>query len=392
MSQITDALKQKKEAIQKSIQDKLDNGKPLTNEDINNYEWREEDKEVVDEFNNMVAGKPSSLVLKDFLASPQAKILIPRVVVGSMRKAADPIYLASQFFKKIRLKSGAAIMFPSIGVMRAYDVAEGQEIPQETLDWQLHKGGLISTGKSGVRIQFTDDLIKECEFDIVGMMLSEAGRAMARHKEQKAFTEWKSHGWKVFDNELRRRDPVKYAEAGTTGVDFYNNLNDTMSVDDLLDLIIAVYNNEYTPTDLVIHPLAWTAFARNGLTGGLTSARDRDTKTESPNATFRLGPESIQGRIPFGFNINLSPFCPIDKVNKTFDIYCVDRNNVGVEIVKSDLKTDEFNDLSRDINNIKVTEAYGFGLFNKGKAICSAQNISMARTYAAPERAILINK
>ena len=168
--------------------------------------------------------------MKDFLATPQAKVLIPRVIVGTMRKAADPLYLASQFFKKVRLKSGQAVMFPSIGVMRAYDVAEGQEIPQETIDWQRHKGGFITTGKSGVRVQFSDDILQDCEFDIVGMMLSEAGRAMARHKEQKAFTEWLSHGWVVFDNALRKKDPVKYAEAGTTGVDFNNNLNDTLSV------------------------------------------------------------------------------------------------------------------------------------------------------------------
>ena len=121
------------------------------------------------------------------------------------------------------------------------------------------------------------------EFDLISVLLQEAGRAMARLKEQKAFDEWLRHGWTVFDNSLRAKIP----EAGTTGLDFEGNLNDTLSIDDLLDLIIAVYNNEYTPTDLIMHPLVWSCFARNGLTGSLTAPFDRETKREMPNAQFK---------------------------------------------------------------------------------------------------------
>ena len=112
-----------------------------------------------------------------------------------------------------------------------------------------------------------------------------------------------------------------------------------------------------------------------------------------PNAQFQLGPESIQGRLPFAFNVNLSPFAPIDKTNKTFDMFCVDANNVGVQIVKDGLKTEEFRDPARDLNNVKVIERYGFGTYNQGRAICSAKNISMEKSYATPERTIdLSNK
>lgn len=386
---ILDLIKDQEEKLQATVADKLEKGLSLTDEEVSAYKLTDEDVEIMNIFKRVVDGEHvAGFNLQDFLATPQAKILIPRVVIGTMRKAADPLYLASKMYKKVKLKSGQAIMFPSIGVMRAHDIAEGQEIPQETLDWQRHKGSFISTGKSGVRVQFSEDLLQECEFDIVGMMLTEAGRAMARHKEQKAFTEWLSHGWILFDNALRKQDPVKYKDAGTTGVDFNNNLNDTMSVDDLLDLIIAVYNNEYNPTDLIIHPLAWTVFAKNGLTGSLTAPMDKNAKREAPNASFKLGPESIQGRLPFAFNVNLSPFAPIDKDAKTFDMFCVDKNNVGVQIVKNELKTEEFKDPSRDIRNVKTTEAYGFGTFNEGRAICVARNIAMAKSWPTPERVL----
>lgn len=386
---ILDQMEQANASLQKELQDKLQKGLPLTDAEIDQYQLTEDDTKVFTAFGDVLDGKVvPGFNFKDFLASPSAKVLIPRVIIGTMRQAADPVYLASKFFKKIRLKNGQAVMFPSIGVMRAHDVAEGQEIPEETVDWQLHKNSLIHVGKSGVRIQYSDELQSDLEFDLISVLLQEAGRAMARLKEQKAFDEWLRHGWTVFDNALRAKIP----EAGTTGLDFDGNLNDTMSIDDLLDLIIAVYNNEYTPTDLIMHPLVWTVFARNGLTGSLTAPFDRETKREMPNAQFKLGPESIQGRLPFSFNVNLSPFAPIDRVGKTFDIFCVDGNNVGVQIVKDDLKTEEFRDPSRDLNNVKVIERYGFGTYNEGRAICSAKNISMAKSYAIPERAIILDR
>ena len=386
---ILDQMESANAAIQKELQDKLAAGKSLTDAELDSYQLTEDDQKVFKAFGDVLDGKNvPGFDFKDFLASPSAKVLIPRVIIGTMRQAADPIYLASKFYKKIRLKNGQAVMFPSIGVMRAHDVAEGQEIPEETVDWQLHKNSLIHVGKSGVRIQYSDELQSDLEFDLISVLLAEAGRAMARLKEQKAFDEWLRHGWTVFDNSLRARIP----EAGTTGLDFEGSLNDTMSIDDLLDIIIAVYNNEYTPTDLIMHPLVWAVFARNGLTGSLTAPFDRETKREMPNAQFKLGPESIQGRLPFAFNVNLSPFAPIDRAGKKFDMFCVDANNVGVQIVKDELKTEEFRDPSRDLNNVKVIERYGFGTYNEGRAICSAKNISMAKSYATPERVITINK
>lgn len=390
---ILDSIKDYEKNIQDNVQAKLNKGEILTDSELRAYKLTDEDTQMFEVLKRVADGETiPGFDFTDFLASPQAKVLIPKVIIGAARKSADPIYLASKFFKSIRLKSGQAVMFPEFGVMRAYDVAEGAEIPQETIDWQTNSNNMIKVGKSGLRIQYSDELFKDTEFDIVGMLVSEAGRAMARHKEQKAFTEWLSHGWTVFDNNLRKADPVKYEAAGTTGLDFEGNMNDTMSIDDYLDLIIACYNNGFTPSDLVIHPLAWTAFAKQGLSGGLSAPYDRESHREKPDGSFKVGPESIQGRLPFSFNVNLSPFAPIDKKNKTFDMFCVDKNNVGVQIVKDDIKTDSFVDPTRDITNIKLIERYGFGVLHEGRAICSAKNISMSKSFPTPERAIILNK
>ena len=290
------------------------------------------------------------------------------------------------------MKNGQAITFPSFGVMRAYDVPEGAEIPQETIDWETSGTNLIHVRKSGLRLQYTDEIVNETEFDIVGMMVSEAGRALARHKEQKAFAEWQKHSWTVFDNNLFKADPVKWKDAATTGVDFENNLNGTMSIDDYLDLVLAMYNNGYTPTDVIFHSLAYTSFVRNGMTGVLTAPFEIEAKRDVPNGSFKIGPESVGGKLPFGLNVSLSPFAPINKTAKTFDMFVVDRNNVGVQIIKDDITTENFRDPARDINNIKMIERYGFGTHDEGRAVCTARNISLAKGYPTPERVIQITK
>ena len=373
--------------LQSIIKRKIENGEELTEYEMKAYQLSDEDKQMADLLDKMQDGMNiPGFGIKDFLASPAAKVLIPKVLIGAARKAADPVYLASDFFTKMTLKNGNLSMFPEFGVMRAYDVAEGQEIPQNSIDWQLKTNNQIKVGKSGLRIQYSDELFRDVEFDIVNMLLSEGGRALARHKEQKAFTEWLSHGHVAIDNELFKKDPVRYKDAGSTGLDFEGNFNDTMSLDDYLDLFIICYNNGFTPTDLVMHPLVWPAFVKQGFVGGMP-VYDKEVKA-NVGGKVTVGPEAVQGKIPFGFKVNLSPFAPIDKVNKTFDMFCVDRNNVGVQIVRDPIKTESFVDPARDITNIKLVERYGFGVSHEGRAICQARNISLAKSYPVPPRIV----
>lgn len=126
---ILDLIKDQEAKMQEKVKDKLKNGLPLTDEEILSYKLTDEDKEIFSIFKRVVDGENvAGFELKDFLATPQAKVLIPRVVIGTMRKSCEPMYLASSFYKKVKLKSGQAVMFPSVGVMRAHDIAEGQEI------------------------------------------------------------------------------------------------------------------------------------------------------------------------------------------------------------------------------------------------------------------------
>ena len=359
----------------------------LTEQELSILNKDEKSKKILEHFTialeeGLLDGKFDGELPKfsEMLATPSAQVLIPKVVVGTMREVAEPMYIGTSMLQRVRMDSGQGMIFPSIGTMRAYDVAEAQEIPEDTIDWQTHEGTEIRVGKSGVRVRVTEEMITDSQWDIVAMMIREAGRAMARHKEQKAFVQFSKHGHPVFDNALRATNP----DAGTTGLDKDGNYNDTMSAEDFLDLVIAVMANEYTPTDILMHPLTWTVFAKNELMGTLQANPYGNYPVKGNPKSFQLGPNSIQGRLPFGFNVNLSPFIPFDKKNKRFDMYVVDRNNIGVLLVKQDLKVDRFDEPARDIQNVKITERYGIGILNEGKAIAVAKNIALDKSYAEP--------
>jgi hypothetical protein len=365
---------------QLTLRDRLDRKELLSEADANKLVLSEEETQVLESFQQMMEGNiPEHEVnLREFLATPSAQILIPRVVIGTMREAAEPLYLGTNMLQKIRLKSGQSMVFPSIGVMRAYDVAEGQEIPEDTIDWQMHESPEIRVGKSGLRLRFTDEMITDAQWDIMSMMIKQAGRALARHKEQKAFYQFRKHGHTVFDN----YDPRP--EAHTTGLDKNGVHNDTFSAEDFLDLIIALMANEMTPSDLLLHPLAWTVFAKNELMGKLQSNPYGNYPAKGQPTNLKLGPDSIQGRLPFNFNVNLSPFIPLDKKARRFDVYAVDKNNIGVLLVKDDLTTEEWNEPARGLKNMKMIERYGIGILQEGRGIAVAKNISMDKSYAEP--------
>lgn len=356
----------------------------LTEAEIANYKLSEKEQKIAEQFLGWANGEENIDIpkMKEMLTTQAATYLIPRVIIGQMRKAAEPMYIGTKLLKRVRLQNGNMMVFPSIGIMRAFDVAEGAEVPEDSIDWQTHETPEIRVGKSGVRVKFTEDVIAESQWDIVSMLVEEAGRALARHKEQKCFYNFTKYGHTVFDNAIRGVNPA----AGTTGLSFEGTYNNTLAAEDFLDIIIAVMANEYTPTDILLHPLSWTAFAKNELMGSLLNQPYNNYPAKGNPTGIALGPDSIQGRLPFAFNVQLSPFIPLDKKNRTFDMYVVDRNNIGVLLEKEAVKIDQWNEPARDIQNMKMTEKYGIGILNEGKGVCVAKNISLDRSFPYPQR------
>lgn len=327
--------------------------------------------------------KDQLVSVTEALTTQDASILIPRVITGMMREAAEPMYIGSDLLEKVRLTDGRSIEFPSIGAMRAHDIGESQSYLEETVDFQLHRTDEVKVGKSGMVVRVTDEMIADSQWDVIGILVRKAGEAMARLKEEKIFTQFSKHGHIVFDNDIR----AKYAEAGTTGMDIEGNFNNTMSTEDMIDLFIALMANGYQPSDVLMHPLCWSVFFKNDIMQSLTHA----ALGGSQITNLQINPDQVQGRIPFSINLNFTPFAPFNFETKKFDMYVVDRKNVGILLEKDPLTTEQFDDPMRDIQTIKVKERYGIGVLNQGKAVAAARNLAFEKSYPAPDRVKLVS-
>jgi hypothetical protein len=59
----------------------------------------------------------------------------------------------------------------------------------------------------------------------------------------------------------------------------------------------------------------------------------------------------------------------------------IDRNEVGSLLVKDEMSTDQFDDPSRDIRQLKMKERYDIVMLGDGEGITVAKNVSLARNY-----------
>jgi hypothetical protein len=334
------------------------------------------------------------LSVKEALTTADANILIPRVISQVMLEAAEPVYLASQFFAPVNLESGRSMEFINFGAIRAFDIAEGQEYPDQTLDFTMYGGPTteVKVGKVGMKVQITDEMINDSQWDVIGMHLRAASRAMARKKEEKCFTEFTKRGHVVFDG-----NAAEGSDGYPTGRGYDGTLNGTLTAEDLMDMCVSIMAAGFTPTDIIMHPLCWSLFAKNEMVqdlsvaafgGGGSASIDPASAPQRPMDLNKVG--SANFNLPIsGLKVNFSPWVPFDQVNKKFDFYIIDRNNVGVMLIKNTMTTEQFDDPLRDIQTLKVMERYGLGVLHGGLGIAVAKNVAFKKTYPAPQRAFV---
>lgn len=344
------------------------------------------------------------MTIQEAITSTDTVQLIPKVIEGKMREASEPQYIGTQFFKKVRVDAGpvAVYVLPVSGELIAYEVGEGQRYNESSFDMNTVENATlqIKMKKFGCRVSITEEAINDSTWDILGINLSKMGRAMARIKEEQIFHTFSSHGHPVFDNLAAKQHGVP--EMQTTGLGKDGQFNGTLSVEDFLDLTMALLGQGFNPTDVIMHPLVWVVFARNSMIGNGLTYGALGGNFVHPNGAiqgtpaafgmanngdgqkFIMKPEQIQNRLPvMGLAVSFSPWVKFDKLNKLFDCYCVDRNEVGILAQREELSLDNWTDPERDIRLIKAKERYGLGLLNNGRAITVAKNIAVATSYPA---------
>jgi hypothetical protein len=107
------------------------------------------------------------------------------------------------------------------------------------------------------------------------------------------------------------------------------------------------------------------------------------------NVGWGYRPQSADGALnataPMGLNVIVSPFVSFTAKNGATpaksDLFLIDRNEVGTLLVKDDMSTDQFDDPSRDIRQMKMKERYDIVMLGDGEGITVAKNVKLARNY-----------
>ena len=93
--EIIQEMSAKDELIQKALHDKMLSEAFLTEDEVDLYKLTTEDAEINKLANRLFDGEEiPGFTFKDFLGTPQAKVLVPKIVIVTMKKSAEPIYLA----------------------------------------------------------------------------------------------------------------------------------------------------------------------------------------------------------------------------------------------------------------------------------------------------------
>lgn len=311
------------------------------------------------------------VTIKEAFASPDAPILFPKVISRTLREAAEPQLLVTPLLSVVRLGKGRSLEFPAINAIQAAEVPEGQEYPEQALAFAKQVEGKVS--KKGVKVAFTEEVIADSLWDIVGLHVRAAGRAMARLKEQIALQRFAAAATIVFDND-------DGAEDATTGRDINGAQNDTLTWDDVVDMAAVLMAENHVPTDLILHPLMWALFLKDSVfhPGGANVGQAWNYNVSSKEGV-------VNNSAPLGLNVLVSPFVSFTAKTSIAaaksDVFLIDRNEVGVLLVRDDLSTDDWNDPSRDISMLKMKERYDIITLGDGEGITVAKNVDLSRSY-----------
>jgi HK97 family phage major capsid protein len=334
------------------------------------------------------------ITIKEALTTADLNIYIPKAIELVLLDAAEPEYLASQFCKKITITEGKSIEFINFGALRASEIPEGAAYPEAFLDVAAF-GGKSSTEvkvkKYGLKVPITEEMISDSQWDIMGMHLQAAGRAMARKQEEVIFNEFSAHGHRVFDADMGGTlNGEVYTPNATglapTGLGFNGNYNGTLSAQDFIDMCTSVMASGFTPTDVIMHPLCYSLFVANqsvmNMLNGVAAFGGGGTYQIDMNV-----PAKGSYQLPVGgLQLHFSPWVPFNQATNKFDLYIIDRNNACVLVEKDPIALEQFADPERDIQTLKIRARYGVGTMSGGLGIAVAKNIRFAKTWPMPGR------
>lgn len=357
--------------------------------------------------------KGNPYAISDALSTPDSHLAVQRVVTEIIQESREPTLighlLIDQMFTTDRGTSQITIR--TLGSLAGVDfsVSEEGEYPEIGLNRSQQNTLNAVYGKYGAKVKISEEMLQSSQWNLIDQWIRKTVAGLARYKEAKIFDMLASYGTVIFDNANPTSADVKIGR--TMGRDIYGKGNGSMTTGDLIDMYSHLMSEGYVPNVILVHPLHWAMFAKDpiireaGLARGdisqwvtsqvsplnpyqyLSSWNDPfkaatgDTQRvtqEEANILNRSAPTipSYAGPLT-GLTLLVSEFVPYDEVTNTASILMMDTRNTGVLVTNEPLNADEWDEKANDMKVFKLREKYALAMYEQGRAVAIAKNISL---------------
>lgn len=356
-----------------------------------------------------VKGNPYTI--SDALSTPDSHLAVQRVVTEIIQESVEPTLighlLVDNMFTTERGTSQVTIRtLGSLGGVD-FEIAEEGEYPEIGLNRGQQNTLQAQYGKYGAKIKISEEMIQSSQWNLIDQWIRKTVQALARYKEAKIFKMIADFGTVVFDNQ----DPANATLGRTLGRDIHGQGNGSMTTGDLVDMYSHLLTQGYRPNVILVHPLHWAMFAKDpiireaglargdisqwlnsqvsplnpykyitGWTGASKAAHGDSQRLtqEEQNLLNREAPivPAYAGPLT-GLTLLVSEYVPYNEATNTADIIMLDTRNTGVLITNEPLVIDNWDEKANDMKVFKLREKYALAMYEQGRAVAIAKNISL---------------
>jgi len=316
--------------------------------------------------------------IREAVVSHDYSTLVPQVVAGGFIEPEEMEYIGSYFLQTQKVNtSNTMIEYYSHTPVQAHWTAEALRGAEVQTDLLTFRQISVKLRPYEVTIGFTEEALRDAMWPMLEMQTKEAQRAMGRFKEEYIWREFTKNAHVIFDPDL---GTAAYA---VTGIDNTYTENDTLSVDDFLDLVATMYLNKFRPTDVMFHPLHYLTFVKTAITGGLFLPEANKASIAKSFTDDKAGKEALitsqlGGLLP---NVWTTPYVPFNIPQSKADMFVVDRSQVGFMLTRDGQRKTDWDDPGRGMRWMKLKDEMGVAILHEGKAILQAKNLSIERSY-----------
>lgn len=348
--------------------------------------------------------------IKDALAYPDSHLVFEQVITEIIQESIEPNLIGHLLLDQIRTTDRGynQVTIRTIAALGDIDIEVGEEGEYKEVFFGRGQGSLITVNyqKFGLKLKITEEMVNASQWNLIDLWVRKVVQHFGREREKRIFQLFDTQGYVVFDNTT----PANAEIGRTFGRDINGLGNGSITHSDLIDMYGSLLSKGYTANVLLVHPMHWAMFAKDpiireaGLVKGdisqwlnsqvspvnpykhigeWTAAR-RAAVGDSPRLTDDEAVELLQTKptIPSfsplsGITVIPSPYVPYDKTAKTATIFMIDTKATGAIVINEPITLDTWDNKENDLKVIKIKEKYGLALYDQGRAVAVAKNISL---------------